>query len=468
MQLTNEIITGFESPNDVDIRKLFENRTPQQKREFSAAFNQEHPKIDVALKQLKDESKRLAREETHQRITRRTKILNDIWPGWMPREIRTNYGSGGIPDKVIDAIYLIVKAVKRVGSFEFDLFWTETGLFRQALKNKASNTNRGRFTGSLAEAAKLEVENHLGQGGIQALRAAQLPQDTNPEVSTDGTLASVSDPSSTAIKDQVTGTNIPDTENLPGNDTLSFTGDGGLTLPEDDPLPDLGSFQDELEAGFTEPNAVISPLNPPASSILTNTAAQSAPSSSAFFQDLSVRRNLFGLAKMAKRDASQIEHAENGPSGSRRKTEALTADKIRRQLANGQRLTDDVLHLLCRAMFLKHADANSHVVLADPLWFNNDRHSEALPSDIRSFDGEKRAVYFPIHHLGNHWGFATLERVTTGYILGYYDSSPHLGHFEGVKSRIEKWLDSSRQKSPKQLVALEQVSTVVALKLLTR
>ncbi|KAL2669879.1 hypothetical protein Neosp_015176 [[Neocosmospora] mangrovei] len=171
---------------------------------------------------------------------------------------------------------------------------------------------------------------------------------------------------------------------------------------------------------------------------------------------------------MAKRDASQMDHPEKGPSNSRQKTEPLTADKIRRQLTDGQRLTDDVLHLLCRAMFLKHADANGHVVLADPLWFYNDTHSNTLPSSIRSFDGEKRAVYFPIHHSGDHWALATLERLATGYVLNYYDSLPELDHFEGVKKRIEQWLGLPGKKNAALIAALPQVSTVVALKLWTR
>ncbi|KAH7232153.1 uncharacterized protein BKA55DRAFT_695577 [Fusarium redolens] len=79
----------------------------------------------------------------------------------------------------------------------------------------------------------------------------------------------------------------------------------------------------------------------------------------------------------------------------------LTPTKILKQLSGNERLTDDVLNLICQVIRTKCDTSNGRALVLHPLWLFDNDHSPKLPREIRQLRDD-RWLCFPIHHDGDH------------------------------------------------------------------
>ncbi|KAJ3501495.1 hypothetical protein NM208_g16924 [Fusarium decemcellulare] len=143
-----------------------------------------------------------------------------------------------------------------------------------------------------------------------------------------------------------------------------------------------------------------------------------------------------------KRHRSGSDPGEGDRSHSRPKIDGkygLCSSKILNQLTNDNRLTDDVLNVVCKVVYARYVNDSNKGILLNTLWFRGDKPSDALPQKLRAMVGHTAKLYFPINHPEiEHWALGTLEPLSDGFQFCYYDPISNNTRYEAARTRLRK------------------------------
>ncbi|KAF5004682.1 hypothetical protein FDECE_8847 [Fusarium decemcellulare] len=506
--LINDIIATCETPRNVDVERILFSHEQEQREEARKGFKQGFDKLTQANKQLgkaatDDERKRKRRADEGALRDKRVADLDRDWPGWLPADIRASYRGSDIPVKVVRNIIHIVTAIKEKGEFHLDSLWAPTGIFRQKLQ---PSPNPGYLGGNITLVAKDEIIQLLKQGGIPALVAAQaaddvslppLESDTNTQTSAEpvepdklfAPLADTFEPFPEFEFEQdidsrlygsepvVSGTPAPDLTHTTDDDTELPVDSRSrppivysrLHLTDDDPDSEFeprSPSQDSFEPSPSpsprppkpsppKPNPSLFFAKPPVAPFPSTGSMMDASASehrsrvsldTAFMTREFCASVVFPTGRV-KRHRSGSDLGEGDQRHSRPKIDGkygLCSSKILNQLTNGNRLTDDVLNVVCKVVYARYVNDSNKGILLNTLWFRGDKPSDALPQKLRVMGNHPARLYFPINHPEiEHWALGTLEPLSDGFQFCYYDPIPSNTRYEAARTRLRKWLDES-------------------------
>ncbi|KAF4468176.1 hypothetical protein FALBO_4942 [Fusarium albosuccineum] len=506
--LINDIIATCETPRNVDVERILFSHEQDQREEARKGFVQGFDKLTQANKQLgkaatDDEKKRKRRADDCALRDKRVADLDRDWPGWLPADIRASYRGSDIPVKVVRNITHVVTAIKEKGEFHLDSLWAPTGIFRQKLQ---SSPNSGYLSENVTLVAKDEIIRLLKQGGIPALVAAQaaddvslppLESDTNIQTSAESAelnelfapVANTFEPFPEFGFEQdihprlygsapvVSGAPAPDLTHTTDDDTELPVDSGScpplvysrLHLTDDDPntefeprSPSQDSFKPlpspsprPPKPSPPKPNPSLFFTKPPVAPFASTGSMMEASASehhsrvsldTAFMTREFCASMVFPTGR-AKRHRSGSDLGEGGRSHSRQKIDGkygLCSSKILNQLTNDNRLTDDVLNVVCKVIYARYVNDSNKGILLNTLWFRGDKPSDALPQKLRAMGGYPTKLYFPINDPEiEHWALGTLEPLSDGFQFCYYDPISSSTRYEAARTRLRKWLDES-------------------------